>query len=63
MGKLSYWVLEKRYNELRKKRDVLLDEIYSLRKSLKTNIKYIEKLEKELLEYKLLLSEKIKKGD
>lgn len=61
MGKLSYWVLEKRYNELRQKRDVLIDEIYALRRTQKANIKYIQKLEGELIEYKLLLNELLKK--
>ena len=60
MRKYSREILEKRYEEIREKRDDLLNEVYNLRKAQKVNVKYIQKLEKELFEYKLLLHEELK---
>lgn len=60
MRKYSREILERRYEEIREKRDDLLDEVYNLRKAQKVNVKYIQKLEKELFEYKLLLHEELK---
>ena len=60
MTKVSYEVLRKKYDDLKKRNDILVREIYSLKHSLQANIKYIEKIEKENIEYKLLLDEELK---
>lgn len=60
MAKVSYEVLRKKYDDSKKRNDVLIREIYSLKRSLKANIQYIKKLEKENIEYKLLLDKELK---
>lgn len=60
MAKVSYEVLRKKYDDLKKRNDVLIREVYSLKHSLQANIQYIKKLEKENIEYKLLLDKELK---
>lgn len=60
MTKVSYEVLRKKYDDLKKRNDVLIRETYSLKRSLQANIQYIKKLEKENIEYKLLLDKELK---
>ena len=60
MNRFSRNVLEKRYKEVREKRDILTDEVYNLRKAQRVNVEYIRKLERELIEYRTLLNEEIK---
>lgn len=60
MGKVSYEVLRKKYDDLKKRNDILIREIYSLKHSLQANIQYIKKIEKENMEYKLLLDKELK---
>ncbi len=61
MYKVSYKKLNDKYEDMKKQRDDLIKEKESLRKSLKVNIKYIKKIERELLEYKILLNEQMKR--
>lgn len=60
MAKVSYEVLRKKYDDLKKRNDVLIREVYSLKHSLQANIQYIKKLENENMEYKLLLDKELK---
>lgn len=62
MYKVSYKKLNDKYEDMKKQRDDLIKEKESLRKSLKVNIKYIKKIERELLEYKILLNEQMKRN-
>lgn len=60
MRRLSREVLERRYDATKKEIGNLEKEIKILNKTQKVNIKYIQKLEKELFEYRLLLHEELK---
>ena len=62
MYRLSKDVLEKRYRKVRKERDVLKSDLKWWKKECEISSNELNKVKKELLEYKLLLYEQIMKN-
>ena len=62
MYRLSKDVLEKRYRKVRKERDVLKSDLKWWKKECEISNNELDKVKKELLEYKLLLYEQMMKN-
>ena len=62
MYRLSKDVLEKRYRKVRKERDVLKSDLKWWKKECGISSNELNKVKKELLEYKLLLYEQMMKN-
>lgn len=62
MYRLSKDVLEKRYRKVRKERDVLKSDLKWWKKECEISSNELNKVKKELLEYKLLLHEQMMKN-